>query len=75
MFHWSQLCLDLDAALKCRRTKLGARSIRLEIKVQNADNSLVVCDESGHTKLPLSSVVLSWGELWLVCPELSLIPP
>jgi len=41
-----------------------------------AGNSLVVCDESGHTKFPFSFVVLSWvslGELWLICPELSLI--
>ena len=26
-------------------------------------NSLVVCDESGHTKFPFSFVVLSWDEL------------
>jgi len=38
-------------------------------------NSLVVCDESGHTKFPFSFVVLSWGELWLICPELLLILP
>jgi len=38
-------------------------------------NSLVVCDESGHTKFPFSFVVLSWGELWLICPELSLYFP
>jgi len=28
-----------------------------------ACSSLVVCDESGHTKFPFSFVVLSWGEL------------
>jgi hypothetical protein len=38
MLLWSQLCLDLDVALKCRRTKHGVRSVRLEIEVQNADN-------------------------------------
>ena len=32
--------------------------------------SLVVCDESGHTKFPFSLASLSWGELWLICPEL-----
>jgi hypothetical protein len=31
-------------------------------------NSLVVCDESGHTKFPFSFVVLSWGELSLILP-------
>jgi hypothetical protein len=39
-------------------------------------NSLVVCDESGHTEFPFSFVILSWGELgelWLICPELPLI--
>ena len=25
--------------------------------------SLVVCDESGHTKFPFSFAILSWGEL------------
>ena len=35
-------------------------------------NSLVVCDKSGHAKFPFSFVILSWGELWLTCPELSL---
>jgi hypothetical protein len=38
-------------------------------------HSLVVCDESGHTKFPFSFVVLSWGELWLICPELPLMLP
>jgi len=38
-------------------------------------NSLVVCDKSGHTKFPFLFVVLSWGELWLICPKLSLILP
>ena len=38
-------------------------------------NSLVSCDEFGHTKFPFSSVILSWGELWLICPELPLILP
>ena len=33
-------------------------------------NSLVICDGYGHTKFPLSFVVLSWGELWLIYPEL-----
>lgn len=40
-----------------------------------AGNSLVSCDKSGHTKFPFSSVILSWGELWLICPELPLILP
>jgi len=35
----------------------------------------IVCDESGHTKFPFSSVALSWGELWLIYPGLSLILP
>jgi len=39
------------------------------------NNSLVVCDESGLTKFPLSFAVLSWGELSLICSELSLILP
>jgi len=26
-------------------------------------NSLVSCDESGHTKFPFSFAILSWGEL------------
>ena len=30
---------------------------------RSSDISLVVCDESGHTKVPFSVVVLSWGEL------------
>ena len=38
-----------------------------------AKTSLVSYDESGHTKFPFSSVILSWGELWLICPELPLI--
>ena len=38
-------------------------------------NSLVSCDEAGHTKFLFSSVILSWGELWLICPELPLILP
>jgi len=37
--------------------------------------SLVTCDESRHTILPFVFVVLSWGELWLICRELSLILP
>ena len=41
----------------------------------NIQYSLVVCDESGHTKFPFSFVILSWGELWLSCPELPLILP
>jgi len=32
--------------------------------------SLATCDESGHTNFPFSFLVLSWGELWLICPEL-----
>ena len=40
-----------------------------------SQNSLVVCDESGHMKFPVSLIVLSWGELRLICPELSLILP
>ena len=40
-----------------------------------ANYSPVVCDESGHTKFPFSFVVLSWGELCLICPELPLILP
>jgi hypothetical protein len=38
-------------------------------------NSLVSRDESGHTKFPFSSVILSLGALWLICPELPLIFP
>lgn len=30
---------------------------------QGVDNSLVVCDDSGHAKFPFPFVVLSWGEL------------
>ena len=37
--------------------------------------SLVICDESRHTKFPFSFAILSWGMLWLICPELSLILP
>ena len=33
------------------------------------------CDESGHAKFPFSSVILSWGDLWLICPKLPLIVP
>jgi hypothetical protein len=32
------------------------------------ENRLVTCDESGHTKLPVLSVVLCWGELPLILP-------
>jgi ankyrin repeat protein len=39
------------------------------------EHSLVVCDESGHTKFPFSFAILSWGELRLICPELPLILP
>jgi len=35
--------------------------------------NLVIRDESGHTKFPFSFAIVSWGELWLICPELSLI--
>jgi len=59
----------------------GAKFLGSEI-IQNSylsflglGNSMVSCDESGHTKFPFSSVVLSWGELWLICPEFPLILP
>jgi hypothetical protein len=39
------------------------------------ENSLVVCDESGQTKYPFSSVVPSRGKLLLIWLELSLIRP
>jgi len=29
-------------------------------------NSLVVCDESGHTGIPFSLAILSWDVLWLI---------
>ena len=51
-------------------------TVKREIAIPCAiENSLVVCDESGHTKFPFSFAVLSWGELWLICPELPLISP
>ena len=37
--------------------------------------SLVVCDGFRHVKFPFSFVVLSWGKLWLICPEIPLILP
>jgi len=36
-------------------------------------NSPVVCDEYGHTKFLFLLEALSWGELWLICPELPLM--
>jgi len=41
--------------------------------IPGTGNSLVVWDESGHTKFPFSSVILSWGKLWLIYPKLPLI--
>jgi len=52
------------------QTVVPPRIVKLHFR-----NSLVVCDESGHTKFPFPFVVLSWGELRLICPELPLILP
>jgi len=48
---------------------------RWKTKRGNKWNSLVIYDESRHTKFPFPFVVPSWGELWLICPELLLILP
>ena len=38
---------------------------------KNNWNSLVVCDESGHTKFPFSFAILSWGKLGWAVADLS----
>ena len=42
---------------------LLARGVRFLLLRFDGENSLVVCDESGHMIFPFSLVVLSWGEL------------
>ncbi|KAK5654266.1 hypothetical protein OQA88_7442 [Cercophora sp. LCS_1] len=53
--------------------QISTRAVQMaELVDELGDTSLVSCDESGHPKFPFSSVILSWGELWPICPELSL---
>jgi hypothetical protein len=53
-------CMHQGSFLVFRKLEQNADAFH-ELCEQNY--SLVVCDESGHTKFPFSSVILSWGEL------------
>jgi len=66
--HMAYLVSLSGSAARRLPSQLAYRQYEEFLLLYAADgNSLVLCDESGHTKFPFSFAILSWGELGVSC--------